>query len=433
MVTISTLQTGLAGWIGVRDTKATDVDAIDSSLTASSSGSYFDDFHPLLHTDTLTKVSPNFAAENYGVWSNAVSYAIGTRKIYSDIAYQATKVGGTTIGTLPSALTEWKTVFSAWLGEKINASVANLANKLQTEKKLNLSTKTLLSNQQLFTGTGRFSDTITNSGRMVGLEIFPRKINNIKVVLNQLGVQFTDIQPGFTIYLFHSSRKEAVASANITTSTAYKFEWKSLTAGSFDLNFVDFTNNIDAGGKWYIAYFESAITGNAIEKKYDFEDGPCSGCANTRDEYRIYNLWNKYVDIVPFYFKSTDLNGVNLPDIEHINYTPTTNYGLNLSLSVSTDITNIILHNKHIITYPLGLQFAYDMLSWMLYNPTMRINPERVNASEQAILYERDGDANTEGLKKRLSDSITALAEDLSKISTALPDNKPSKLIFGAL
>lgn len=433
MVNISTLQTGLAGWIGVRATKATDIDAIDSSLTTATSGSYFDDFHPLLHTDLLTKVAPNFAAENYQTWSAAVSYALGTRVIYSGIAYQATVVAGTTAGVLPSLVTEWKTVFSAWLGEKVNASIANLVNKLQTEKKLSSSTKTLLSNLQLFTGAGRVQDTITNSGRLVGLEIDPEKINNIKVILNYLGVQFASIQTGFNIYLYHSSRKGAVASMNVTTSVTNRFEWKALTSGSFDLNFVDFTNNIDSGGKWYIAYFEDDIVGNAINKAYDFEDGPCSGCSNTKEEYRVYNLWNKYVNIMPFYFDATDLDGANLPDLDTINYTCTTNYGLNLSLSVQTDITNIILHNKQIITYPLGLQFAYDMLGWMIFNPTARINPERLNATEQAILYERDGDANTEGLKKRLSDAITALAEDLSQLSTVLADNKPSKITYGAI
>jgi hypothetical protein len=430
MVTISTLQTGLAGWIGVRDTKATDIDAIDSSLTTATSGSYFDDFHPILHTDTLTKIGPNFAAENYAAWSALTTYSTGNRVLYSGIAWQSK--ADVNLNNAPAASAWWKTVFSAWLNEKINASIANLANKLQTEKKLNLSTKSLLSNTQLFTGaSGR--DTITNSGRLVGFEIDPRKINNIKVVLNYLGVQFSAVQTGFNIYLYHSSRKGAVASMNITTTTAYKFEWKALTAGSFDLNFVDFTNNIDSGGKWYIAYFEDDIVGSAIEKKYDFEYGPCNGCSNTRDEYRIYNLWNKYVDIMPFYFDATDLDGTNLPDIENINYTPTTNYGLNLSLSVNTDITNIMLHNKHILTYPLGLQFAFDMLSWVVFNPTMRVNPERVNMSEQAILYERDGDANTEGLKKRLADAISALAEDLSRLSTALPDNKPSKVRYGAI
>jgi len=432
MYSISSLQTGLAGLIGIRDTKATDVDAIDSSLTATSSGSYLDDIHPLMHTDTLTKCGPNFAAENYGTWSNAVSYPLGTRKIYSNIAYQC-KVANSTIGVLPSALTEWKTVFSAWLLEKYNSSVANLFNRLAVEKKLNFSTKSLFEDVQLFTGAGRLQDTITNSGKMVGLQIDPKKINNIKAVLNYIGLQFSDVQPGFNIYLYHSSRKAPVATMAVTTTTAYKFEWKALTAGSFDLDFVNFTSNIDSGGHWYIAYFEDDIAGTAINKAFDFEEGPCSGCSNTKDEYRVYNLWNKYVDVMPFFFAAADLDGTNLPDINKIQHTSTTNYGLNLSLSVVPDVTALILQQKSLITYPLGLQLTYDLMSWMIFNPTNRVNPESVNASTQSILYERDGDANTGGVKQRLDKAIAALAEDLSRISTALPDNKPTRMRYGAI
>jgi hypothetical protein len=102
-------------------------------------------------------------------------------------------------------------------------------------------------------------------------------------------------------------------------------------------------------------------------------------------------------------------------------------------MSVRADVTEMILQQKDIIVYPLGLQFAVDMLGWMVFNPPLRTNPVRANAGQQAILYERDGDANTEGLKQRLGKAISALAEDLSKISTALPDNKPSKVRYGAI
>ena len=434
MYSISSLQTGLSGLIGCRDTKTADIPAIDSSISTSNSGQYWDDIHPLLDTENLFYCAPNFETENYGTWSNTVSYSLGTRKIYSGVAYQC-KITASTIGVLPSALTEWKTVFSVWINERINSSVGNLFNRLAVEKKLNFSTKSILENIQLFTGPGRLQDTITNSGRMVGMKIHPKMINNIRVILDRIGVQFSDIQTGFIIYLFHSSRKAAIATMTITTTVAYRFEWKSLTTGSFDLDFVNFTNNIDSGGNWYIAYFESAITGCSINKRYDFENGPCSGCSNTQDEYRIYNLWNKYVDIEPFYVSSGDLNGINLPDIDKMVYTPTTNYGINLSMTVKPDVTELILQQKDVITYPLSMQFAYDMLSWMLFNPPVRVNPNSVNTrmGTQQLYYERDGDANTDGFKQKLTRAISALAEDLSRLSTALPDNRPSKIRYGAL
>jgi len=136
---------------------------------------------------------------------------------------------------------------------------------------------------------------------------------------------------------------------------------------------------------------------------------------------------------MPFFFAAADLDGTNLPDINKIQHTSTTNYGLNLSLSVVPDVTALILQQKSLITYPLGLQMTYDLMSWMIFNPTNRVNPENINASTQSILYERDGDENSDGVKQRLSKAITALAEDLSRISTALPDNKPTRIRYGAI
>jgi hypothetical protein len=102
-------------------------------------------------------------------------------------------------------------------------------------------------------------------------------------------------------------------------------------------------------------------------------------------------------------------------------------------MSVMPSVTELVLKQKHLISYPLGLQFAVDMLGWMSFNPPLRTNALRANASQQAILYERDGDANTEGLKQRLAKAIEALAEDLSRLSTALPDNKPTRVRYGAI
>ena len=433
MYSISSLQSGLTGLIGCRDTKTTDIPAIDSSQTASSSGQYWDDFHPLLDTENLFYCAPNFESEAYATWSALTTYSIGQRVIYSGVAWQSK--ADANLNNTPAAGTWWKTVFSTWIGERLNTSIASLFNRLATEKKLNLSTKSIFDNLQLFTGPGRLQDTITNSGRMVGLRIHPKMINNIRVILDKIGVQFSDVQAGFNIYLYHSSRQAAVASMAITTTVAYRFEWKTLTVGSFNLDFVNFADNIDSGGYWYIAYFEDDITGSSINKKYDFESGPCNTCANTQDELRIYNLWNRYVDIEPFYVSSGDLDGVNLPDIDNMTFTPTTNYGLNLSMTVKPDVTELVLLQKDQIVYPLGMQFAYDMISWMIFNPPVRVNPNAVNTkmTSQQLYYERDGDANTDGFKQKLSRAISALAEDLSKLSTALPDNKPSRISYGAI
>jgi hypothetical protein len=385
MFNISTLKTALTGYIGFRNPDDTTIGSIATALRSSVSGQYMDDVSPLLRTDNLWYAAPE------------------------------------------------ETTFSTWLLNKYNASIVKLFNRLATEKKLSGSTKSIFDNLPLFDGAGLISDQITKSGRLVGIAIATNKINNIQLVINQVGLQLTTAQTGLPIYLWHSSSVGTCDSKVLVTSGTDSFTWNKL---DFELDYMSYAKNIDSGGTWYIGYFENDLAGNAIHKRYDFFSGPCIGCANSSYlNITRFNLWSTYFKASPFSVDASKLSGTNLPSIKDMTYDITNNYGLNLAITVRPDITDIITSNLSIITYPLGLQFANDMLEWMAYNPAVRINPSRVNATQAAILYELSGSVNTksDGIKIELAKAITALAEDLSKISVALPQNKPSGIKIGAI
>ena len=184
------------------------------------------------------------------------------------------------------------------------------------------------------------------------------------------------------------------------------------------------------------AQLEADISGSAINKTYDFYTGPCSNCGNqAASNITKYNLWSKYVDIMPFNVPNASLDGNNLPAIEDMVYDETTNYGLNLSLTVRPDLTEMIVDNRALITYPLGLQLARDYLQWMAFNPPVRVNPSAHNAGKDVILYELDGasDTQADSIKVELDKALNALAFDLSNLSAALPKNKPSRIKTGAV
>lgn len=430
MVNISTIKTALTGLIGFRDSADAVISRIDTDLKASSSGQYFDDFHSLLHTDNLYYCSPNWEAMNYSAYSTA-TYNTGDKVISSNVAWQSKEDANQ--GNTPAVGDHWETCFSAWLRERSEASMAKLFNTLTTNKKLSGSTKAIYENKLLFEGDGKLSDTITKSGRLVGLSINPRRINNIQVIVKQLGLQLTVAQTNLPIYLWHSSRKEYVTRQLVTTTGTNRFNWQAMT--NFVLDFVNYTNDIDSGGTWFIGYFESDLAGSAVNKAYDFYAGPCVGCSGSQGNVTLYNLWSKYSDIMPFYVTSGNLSGTNLPALENIEYDETTNFGINLSLTVKPDITEIVTNNTSLITYPLGLQFANDMLEWMYFNPATRVNPSRVNASMQAIMFELTGSKDTSyaGIRKKLDDAIEGLAIDLSNLSAALPSNRPSGIQTGCI
>jgi hypothetical protein len=429
MFNIATLKTSLAGLIGFRDSQDGSVPKIDTDIKASSSGQYWDDFHPLLLTDNLFFSAPNFEAMNYSTWTQATHDA-GDQVVYQSVAWRS--MTGSNTAT-PSVGTLWETEFSLWLRDKTNSSIAKLFNRLQTNKKLSGSTKAIFDSLHLFEGDGRLSDTITKSNRLVGFAITLRKVNNIRGIIKQLGLQFSAAQTNLPIYLWHSSRKGYVVTQNVTTTGTNKFNWQSMTG--FNLDYVNYTDDIDAGGTWYIGYFESAVTGNAVNKAYDFYAGPCIGCGGNEGNITKFNLWSKYVEIMPFYVDNSKLDGTNLPAIEDIQYDESTNFGLNLALTVKPDLTELIVNNTSLITNALGLQFASDTLEWILMNPSVRVNANRINAEKSAIDYALVGskDTNRKGLMKEAEDAINALAIDLSNLSAALPANKPTGIRIGAI
>ena len=422
MFQISKLKTDLTGWIGFRNSVDADYPSLDTDITASGSGMYFNDFHPILTTEILEASAPQFTG--YTAFSLTATYGLAERVVSGDIAWQSRAANN--IGNTPAVGSYWETMFSLWLRERVNASVANLFNRLATEKKINISSKSIFENKQLFLGAGLLSDTITPTSRFVGMAIQPKNINNIRISIDRIGLQFTQAQTDLYIYLFNSQSKSYIKRQAVNTTTAYKIEWVALT--DFDIDFVNYDDDIDSGSVWYIGYFEDDIAGNAINKAYSWREGPCKGCPGSLPEYSLWNQWSKYYSVYPTEFSSLD--GTNLPASQ--GYT-SISYGLNLAMTVKPDITDILSTNKSILTYPLGLQFAIDTLTWIAYNPPRRTNPLHGNVQAGALLYDINGETGSGGLKKDLANAIKALDFDFSDISAALPKQHPGPIRYSAI
>ena len=419
MFNISTAKTALFGMIGLRDTA--DPDYPVNTLTGATQSVYFDDYHPLVMYDNLFEVSPNYDGMGYDTWT-ATAYDSGDYVIYDNIAYKGQRA--MVAGDVPSMTsTGWQTPVKDWITDKQNASINKLCNQLFTNKKLNEATKTFLDSVQVVDGAGRLEDTITASGRFVGFEINLMRTNNIKAVINYLGLQFSSVQTDLTIYLYHSSQKAAVGTWKLSSASASSFDWISATdptTGSNEMHYVNYSNNIDSGGSFYLGYFEDDITGSAIEK-----DVGCN-CENTVIK------WSKWAKIRPIAVASGDLDGANIFDIDAIGY-GSSNYGLNFSFSVESDITEMIVNKKALFVNALGYQFASDMLQEMIYNPNSRINKKQDTATRNAVLFEWSAPDNQNSIKKQLKEATDALGFDLSRISQVLPEQGKWKIKSGAM
>jgi len=411
MFNVATLKTSLVGMIGLRDTA--DPDFPVNILTGASENVWYDDYHPLVTYDNLYWICPNFDAMNYSTWTST-GYATGSYVIYDNVAYKATRTMLT--GDTPSLTsTAWTTPVLDWITNKENAAINKLTNDLFTSKKVNESTKTFLDSVQVVDGAGRQADTITADSRFVGFEIELKRANNIKAVINYIGLQFTSIQTDLTIYLFHSSQKTAVGTWTLTSGAATSFDWLSAsspTTGTNEMHYVNYSSNIDSGGTYYIGYFEDDITGSAIEKELG-----CSSGGYPNSNYK----WSQWAKIRPFEVDSSHLDGTNIFDIDYVAH-GTTNYGLNFSFSIESDITEMLVSQKALLVNALGYQFASDMLKEMLFNPNSRINKNQDTATRNTIQYEFNAPDDGDTIINKLKEAKEAVGFDLSRISQVLPD-----------
>lgn len=419
MVRIQEIQENLLHLIGWRQSYDTNDIVLSESLTESESGLYYQDAHPLLTLQNLISIAPDFKNFVYPVHSIENTYKKGEVVALEDKYYKA-------LQDVPADVVEitneeyWNETspFSEWLEMKTKASITKAITRFVNEKVAKGTYKTLCEKKTLFDGTGRIYDTVKNRNNLVGFEIVPIRSKGVTTKINRIGLQFTE--PGeYTILVMHSSSQEPYYTETFTKTKSNSMEWfipkKEL--------YLPYENEaIDAGGSWYICYFQSELPegSHAIRKNRDWSKGPCNECS--RYEYESWKLWSKYLEVHPFFVNEEfvpydeDTEEHILWDIKANQYVYDTNFGLNLDITISCDITDFIIEQKFMFQDYLSKQVAIDFLREFAYNANVRTNRHSINASRPDILYEIDGDSSSmkkSGLSYQLELAFSAL-----KIST---------------
>ena len=416
MVRIQEIQEGLLHLIGWRQSYDTNDGAISEALTQSESGLYYQDVHPLLTLQNLQSIAPDFSNISYPVHSTEKTYAKGVVVVADGTYYKSLKDVPENIQITDTKYWIETNPFSEWLETKTKACITKAISCYVNEKVAKGTYKTLCEKKTLFDGTGRIYDTIKNKNNLVGFEIVPIRAKGVTTKINRIGLQFSE--PGdYTILVMHSSLMEPFYQETFTKRTGNSMEWFT---PSQDLYLPYETDEIDAGGSWYICYVQSQLpTGSqAIRKSRDWSKGPCNECS--RHEYETWRIWSKYLEVHPFYVNEEIVpvvdEQIQLWDVENNIYDYSTNYGLNLDISVACDMTDFIIDQKMMFTDYLGKSLAIDFLREFAYNPNVRTNRHSINASRPDILYEIDGDSSS--MKKSGLSYQLELASKAIQVST---------------
>lgn len=411
MIRIKDLNEQLLHLVGWQQSYDTSEVKLSDNLTQSESGMYFQQVHPLLTLPNLMSIAPDFKNTNFPEHDANSSYKEGVVVTLEDKYYKSIK--DVLVNTEITNDEYWieTNLFSEWLEDKTKASIIKLINKFINMKLADKASKSLIENKTLFDGTGRLTNLATNRNRFVGFEVDTVRSKGVTVKINKIGLQFT--RPGkYKVYILHSSCDMPV----------YSFEFEKLKSNSIewfkpkeDILLPYESQEIDAGGSWYIGYLQSDLPENsqAINRDRDWSTQPCKGCS--RQEFLAWQAWSKYIEVHPFYVDENQLLGEDEQmyfDPEIMNFTYDANYGINLDVSVYCDLTDFIIKQKQLFQDVIAKQVAVDFLREFAYNPNVRTNRRSINASRTDILYELDGDSSSmkhSGLNYELDLALKAL------------------------
>lgn len=427
MVRANDIQDKLLHLIGWEQNYDTSDLKISDALTVSESGLYFQQIHPLLTLQNMACIAPDFKNMTFEEYNTEKSYSKGNVVEYDEKLYKALQKAQ---GKRPDIESEYwveTNLFSEWLESKTKASIQKAIARYCNEKIAQGTYKTLCENRTLFDGTGRLVDVVKNRKNLVGFEIIPVRAKGVTTKINKIGLQFTE--PGeYTLYLMHSSMDAPVKIIKLNKIRKNSIEWFSLN----DVYLPYQSEDNDAGGSWYLCYFQSELPegSQAIRKDKDWSKEPCNSCS--RREYLAWMAWSKYIEVHPFFVNEELIEAVNfnddfnndfkkqalhLWDVENNQYTYDNNYGLNLELTISCDITDFIIEQRMLFQDVIAKQVAVDMLREFAYNSNVRTNRHSINASRLDILYEVDGDSSSmkkSGLSYQLDMAFKAI-----KLSTS--------------
>ena len=393
MVRANDIQDKLLHLIGWEQNYDTSDLKISDALTVSESGLYFQQIHPLLTLQNMACIAPDFKNMTFEEYNTEESYSKGNVVKYDEKLYKALQKALNKQPDIESEYWVETNPFSEWLESKTKASIQKAIARYCNEKIAQGTYKTLCENRTLFDGTGRLVDVVKNKKNLVGFEIVPVRAKGVTTKINKIGLQFTE--PGeYTLYLMHSSMDVPVKIIKLNKIRKNSIEWFSLN----DVYLPYQSEDNDAGGSWYLCYFQSELPegSQAIRKDKDWSKEPCSSCS--RKELLAWMAWSKYIEVHPFYVNEELIEAEEEPhlwDAENNQYTYDNNYGLNLEITVSCDITDFIIEQRMLFQDIIAKQVAVDMLREFAYNANVRTNRHSINASRLDILYEVDGDSSS--------------------------------------
>lgn len=431
MYNLTKIQERLFGLVGFKQTQNEAYGLLPNDLTVSRSGLYVDDVHALLSRQNVHASINSNEYEFYPAWQTGTGYAKGTRvthkmQIWESLTGTANAAvvddvnntffiptTGTGNNAEPGTGPEWMptSYLGIYMRDIMRAAVADVITKVFIANKLNLNTRSLFQQAQLFQQTGNGAHLVIKTGRFVGIELELKQITDITLNVTKIGIQVTQRNPEFRLYLYRSTGRgrnmEFIRHWDFNIDKPGYFQWFEIN----DLPLSYYTDN--AAGTFMFGYFEADITGQAVEVQRDLLVGPCGGCNPVEKE--AFANYSEFVSVHPFGFPAGSYDGTDIEYGEQ-SYYYNTNFGLNLAFTAQCDLTDFVLRNSSLFTIAIQKAAAVSLMNGIAYSNE---NKGFLNEVKQLARYNLDRKPeHTPGLVQEYEQVLKALSFDMSGLNS---------------
>ena len=318
------------------------------------------------------------------------------------------------------------------LGEFLKKTTSNgitqLINDIATIRKYKRTVRENLATETLLHGYGWVKDAVINEGRFVGFRITPTNQTGLEIQIKRIGFQFTKEQKDLTIYLYNSNKLLVEKEIKFSSDKPIDWTWieEEIT--------IQAENEDHSGGSYLLGYYQDDIVGQAINfKNYNFRTGPCSSC-DGGVKHKHWKNFHKYAAVHAIYIPAPlldkDRNMIDLRDtiIDYDN-----NYGMNIRITASCDLTNFFCEHRHSLKKAYALKVVYLIMKEMQFS--MEINHIEENLKMDIIRdLEGDKDTNYVNITDQLNEEIKAVNFDHNGLSMpCLPCNNANAPKYGAV
>lgn len=427
------IRDGLFGLVGFYNATNPEYPNLTPSLLESRSGRKVNEAHSLITIENIDQSIKNFSDYVYPDYSAATDsaggYTKGSKVAEAGVNYEYINAVASS-GNAPPNATYWTEIdeLSDYLNKIMYASIDSMTDDWINSKKLRSVIKSIYDQILLYNGIANYRDFVTNQDNFVGLRIRMKKgERSLATIINKIGHQFDASFSGLTVYLYHSSQQDALATFTIDHTTAKSSQWTTLSADNI-LRYI--SDDYDAGGDFYIGYNQSdleALGGQALKMDINWSDLPCGKCDSTWASW--VKQYSRFIDVIGFEVSETEMPGGKLFDPDVISISATNNYGLNLNISTKCDISYFILQEEELFAEALTLGAGKKLMEALAYSTrggNQISNQVKVEAKKE--LFHSTGVWGT--LFDRYDSSIKSLSFDLSGLGEdCFPCNEASSIL----